>query len=505
MNHLRKIHSTIILTMVFGLSPILAQQSRLGDFENQTDIGNVTLKGASEYQQNKQEYMMSGSGSNIWFGHDAFHFLYKKMKGDFILTTRIEFIGKGVELHRKLGWMIRQSLDSTSAHISTVIHGDGLTSLQFRKSAGSNMEEQKFTISAPDIVQLERKGHEYIMSVAHYGEAFVSEKITLESLGDDVFVGLFLCSHNANVIEKAIFSNVRITIPAKDDFVPYKDYIGSLLETLDIENGKRQVLYQENKSFQAPNWTHDGKYLIYNREGKLYKFDLEKKEPALINTGFAQNNNNDHVISFDGKRIGISDHSQDKDHNSVVYVLPIEGGNPKQVTKNSPSYLHGWSPDGKFLIFTGQRNNEFDIYKIPVEGGEEVRLTDAKGLDDGSEFSPDGSYIYFNSNRTGTMQIWRMKPDGSMQEQLTTGSLNNWFPHVSPDGKWIVFISFPKEVESSDHPFYKRVYLQLMPASGGASRVIAYLYGGQGSINTPSWSPDSHKIAFVSNSQINIP
>jgi len=444
---------------------------------------------------------MNGSGTNIWFNHDAFHFLYKKMKGDFILTASVEFTGKGVEQHRKLGWMIRQNLDSTAAHVSAVIHGDGLTSLQFRKAADTNMEEQKLTVSGPDIVQLERRGHDFIMSAAHFGEAFISEKISLESFSDEVFVGLFLCSHNAGVIEKATFTNVRITVPAKVDFVPYKDYIGSNIETLDVESGKRLILYKEAKSLQAPNWSKDGKYLVYNCEGKLYHFDIEKKLPVLINTGFAQGNNNDHVLSFDGKMIGISDHTRDKDHNSIVYILPVEGGDPRLVTINAPSYLHGWSPDGKFLTFTGARNNEFDIYKIPVTGGQEIRLTDAKGLDDGSEYSPDGNYIYFNSNRTGTMQIWRMKTDGSMQEQLTSGSLNNWFPHVSPDGKWVVFISFPKEVDPGDHPFYKHVYLQIMPANGGTSKIIAYVYGGQGSMNTPSWSPDSHKIAFISNTQ----
>jgi Tol biopolymer transport system component len=169
------------------------------------------------------------------------------------------------------------------------------------------------------------------------------------------------------------------------------------------------------------------------------------------------------------------------------------------VTANAPSYLHGWSPDGRFLIYTGQRNGEFDIYKIPVEGGEELQLTTAEGLDDGSEYAPDGSCIYFNSARTGTMQIWRMKPDGTEQEQMTHDELNDWFPHVSPDGKRIVFLSFPKDVPAQEHPFYKHVYLRMMSIDGGEPQVIAYVYGGQGTINVPSWSPDSRRLAFVSN------
>jgi Tol biopolymer transport system component len=151
------------------------------------------------------------------------------------------------------------------------------------------------------------------------------------------------------------------------------------------------------------------------------------------------------------------------------------------------------------LIYTGERNGEFDIYKISIRGGDETRLTTAQGLDDGPEYSPDGEYIYFNSTRTGTMQIWRMKPDGSNQQQITNDDYNNWFPHVSPDGQWICFLSFSRDVAPGDHPFYKRVYLRLMPIAGGQPKVVAYVYGGQGTINVPSWSPDSKRLAFVSN------
>ena len=164
-----------------------------------------------------------------------------------------------------------------------------------------------------------------------------------------------------------------------------------------------------------------------------------------------------------------------------------------------PSYLHGFSPDGRWLVYTGQRNGNLDVYKIPVDGGDEVRLTDAPGLDDGAEFTPDGAKIYFNSSRSGRMQIWRMRPDGSDPEQVTDDQFNNWFPHISPDGQWIVFLSFAPDVAADDHPFYKHVYLRLMPVGGGEPRVIAYVYGGQGTINVPSWSPDSKRVAFVSN------
>ncbi|MHC4301669.1 MAG: biopolymer transporter TolR, partial [Planctomycetota bacterium] len=180
---------------------------------------------------------------------------------------------------------------------------------------------------------------------------------------------------------------------------------------------------------------------------------------------------------------------------------PIGGGEPRRVTEHGPSYLHGWSPDGNFLTYTAQRNDQYDIYKIHRSGGQEIRLTNTQGLDDGSEYTPDGKHIYFNSNRTGTMQIWRMKPDGTEPGQITFDEYHDWFPHVSPDGRWIVFLSFDKGIDSADHPFYKHVYLRLMPAGGGEPKAVGYVYGGQGTINVPSWSPDSKRIAFVSNTR----
>jgi len=293
---------------------------------------------------------------------------------------------------------------------------------------------------------------------------------------------------------------VRITIPAPADLVPYRQYLASDLETMDVATGERRVLFHAPGSIQAPNWTRDGKALIYNGDGKLYRFDLATRRPTAINTGTVTSNNNDHVISFDGRMLAISSSSAADSGNSIVYTVPLTGATPTRVTGRGPSYLHGWSPDGKQLVYVGQRGGEFDIYRIAVTGGDEERLTTTPGLDDGPEYSPDGRWIYFNSVRSGTMQLWRMRPDGSGAEQLTSDGWNNWFPHVSPDGKWIVFISFPPDVSPSDHPFYKHVYLRLMPANGGAPRVIAYVYGGQGTINVPSWSPDSKKIAFVSNS-----
>lgn len=494
--------SLVIVSFLF--TQIIYAQGSVGVFDNHSDVGNIVHAGSAKYDEANQQYELSGAGTNIWFKKDEFQYAWKKIRGNFIIQARGYLIGKGTELHRKFGWMVRSSLDTNAAMVSATVHGDGLTSLQYRKIKDNTVEEIKSTVSGPDVIQLERKGNTYIMSVAHWGEPFVAEQVTDIDLGDDVYAGLFICSHNKDVVEKVSFDNVRIIIPAKENFAAYREYIGSHIETMDVTTGKRQVLYTSPVSLQAPNWTTDNKALIYNSDGIIYRFDLEKKTPEKINTDTITKNNNDHVISFNGKMLGLSSSSGDPKYGSMVYTVAITGGKPKQVTLTGPSYLHGWSPDGKFLIFTGQRDKEFDIYKIPADGGKEIRLTNTPGLDDGSEYSPDGKYIYFNSVRSGTMQLWRMKPDGSNPEQLTNDEYNNWFPHISPDGKWIAFLSFGKDVPPSDHPFYKRVYLRLMPAGGGQPKVIAYVYGGQGSINTPSWSPDSKRIAFVSNSDVTV-
>ena len=495
--------SLLILMYSFMLvNRSLFSQTAIGIFDGHNDIGAVVKPGEATYIQTTRQYIISGAGYNIWGDHDEFHFVWKKIKGDFIAYTRGEFVGTGVEPHRKIGWMARKSLEGNAPHVNAVVHGDGLTSLQFRKTVAAATEEIRSTLTHANIIQLERKGNVYTMRAAKYGEPFITTQMENLDLGEEIYLGLFVGSHNADVMETGVFSDVRISIPAWEGLVPYRDYLGSHIELLDIATGSKEIVHTSPKSLQAPNWTTDGKSLIYNSEGLMYNFDLATRKPSLLPTGEVKNNNNDHVLSLDGKMLGLSSGVRDLG-GSIIYTVPVAGGNPKQITPRGPSYLHGWSPDGKLLIFTGQRNNEYDIYTVPSSGGKEIRLTTAKGLDDGPEYTPDGKYIYFNAARTGTMQIWRMKADGREQEPVTDGTFHDWFPHISPDGKWIAFLSFLKEeVEAEDHPFYKHVYLRLMPVAGGPAKVIAYVYGGQGTINTPSWSPDSKRIAFISNSVI---
>lgn len=485
-------------------------QSPIGVFEDHLDVGKPTIAGSLVFDATTQTYLMKGSGYNIWFGRDEFQYAYKKLKGDFILTANFAFTGDGGDPHRKIGWMLRNSLDADAAHCSAVLHGDGLTVLQWRLLKGAFMRDPEDEIFPSkkyySVLQLERNGRTVTFKAAHSGEPLqLIGSTQMESLNDSLYAGLFICSHDANKVEEAKIWNVRIDQPVPQGYNPDRlGYIGCRLEILDIASGVRKVIRESKGRFEAPNWMPDGKKLLFNEDGSLYTIPIEGGIPEKINTGAVNHLNNDHGISFDGKMLAISHHREGQEGGgSTIYVLPITGGQPRQITERTPSYWHGWSADGKEVAFVGMRDKKYyNIYTISAQGGAEKQLTENKGWHyDGPEYSRDGKYIYYNGSESGTMQIWRMKTDGTSKEQLTFDEYNNWFPHLSPDGKWMVYISFPSDIDPKDHPSYKRVTLRLFSLTGGGSKVVAYLYGGQGTINVPSWSPDSKYISFVSNSQ----
>jgi TolB protein len=496
-----------ILTATF----IMAQSNPIGIFQDHADIGNPKIKGSVSYDNDMQSYNIKSGGYNIWFNRDEFHYAYTKVKGDFILTANVKLLGVGKEGHRKIGWMIRASAQEDAAHMSATVHGDGLTVLQWRRLRGAYMRDPQDEIVSikknPEIIQLERIGKTFIMRIANPGEPLQEiGRTDMIEMPDEALAGLFVCSHNPDVQEEGVAWNVRIEKTVPDNFNGYRDGIlSSRMEIMNVFDGQRKIIYQDSGRLEAPNWMPDGKRLLFNQGGSIYTIPIEGGTAEKLNTGNLSRNNNDHVISFDGKMLGISNHRDGMPGGgSTVYYLPLTGGDPKIITDSTPSYLHGWNPNNKEVVYTAQRISTgpaYNIYKKPINGGPEVQLTFNKtGLADGPEYSPDGKYIYYNATQTGTMQIWRMKPDGSGQEQITFDEYNNWFAHISPDGKWMTILSFQPTVAPDDHPFYKRIMLRLMPVSGGDPKVIAYLYGGQGTINTPSWSPDSKHIAFVSNS-----
>lgn len=271
----------------------------------------------------------------------------------------------------------------------------------------------------------------------------------------------------------------------------------STLEVVNVETSACKALAQFDDLIEAPNWTKDGERLIFNSLGRIYGFDLATLTSTVVESGYVSQCNNDHVLSPDDSHIAVSHHTAE-DGQSRIYIIPLNGGSPVLVTPLAPSYLHGWSPDGTTLAYCAERNGEYDIYTVPVQGGVETRLTDAPGLDDGPEYAPDGKHIWFNSVRTGLMQVWRMNADGSKQTQMTFEESNNWFPHVSPDGQRVAYVAYRKgDVNPNEHPPNKHVEIRMMSSEGGESRTLVQVFGGQGTLNVNSWSPDSKHLAFV--------
>jgi TolB protein len=472
----------------------LARDGGLGLFEAHGDVGAVGKPGTAVYDAGSGTYTITGGGENMWFGTDAFHFAWRKASGDVTLAADVRLVGTGGNAHRKAALLIRQGLEPDAAYADAVVHGDGLTSIQYREERGGPTREIQSRARGPVRLRIEKEGEYVSLSVAAAGEplrpAGGSFKIRFT---EPFLVGLGVCAHDDAVSETATFSNVEITAgraPVKGE-----PMLESTLETIAIDSKDRKVVHHVREHIEAPNWTRDGKELVFNSGGLLFALPLGGGAPRRIDTGFATRCNNDHGLSPDGTLLAVSDQSQGEGH-SLIYVLPASGGTPRRVTPVGPSYWHGWSPDGRTLAYCAERGGEYDVYTIPVDGGEETRITTAPGLDDGPDYSADGQWIYFNSERTGTMQIWRVRTDGTEAQQLTSDGFNDWFPHPSPDGRWVAFLSYEKGVKG--HPPNQDVMIRMMPADGGPVQVLAKLFGGQGTINVPSWSPDSTRLAFVS-------
>jgi len=484
------------------------ESNPVGMFEGHRDVGDVAAQfaGSVEFDAANGTYTVTGGGENIWFGRDAFHFLWKRANGNVSLSAEIAFLGAGKNPHRKAVLMVRQNLEADSAYVDVALHGAGLTSLQYRDEKGGLTHEVQANMDAPKRVKIAKRGDYFTMWVAGADGKFVLAGATGKiELREPFYVGIGVCSHEKDLAEKAVFSKVELKEPKPSG----EPKLYSFLEIMTADSTDRRAIYVAEGRFEAPNWMPDGKNLIFNRNGRIEvtpvtggptetdpkQFAMPGSATKMMNTGFALRCNNDHGISPDGKWFVVSDQSQE-DHQSLIYILPITGGWPTRVTKNAPSYWHGWSPDGQTLAFVGQRNGEFDIYTISPAGGDEKQMTTAKGLDDGPEYTPDGKYIYFNSERTGHMQIWKMKADGSEQTQVTFGEQNDWFPHFSPNGEQMVFLTYEPSVKG--HPENKDVMLRMMNMKDGKISVAGKLFGGQGTINVPSWSPDGKQFAFVS-------
>jgi Tol biopolymer transport system component len=498
------LHCSILLPLFVAGS--MNAQSTVGQFEAAQDIGLTPVAGSSQFDAASGEYRITGGGANVWGTVDALQFAWKRISGDFRMTADVKFIGAGAVAHRKAVLMIRQGLGPDAAYADVALHGDGLTSLQFRSSAGAKTEELRSALNAPTRIRVERRGNQFTIFAGKPGEELTPTGPQTVVLADPVYLGLGVCSHDEKILETAVFTNLQIEPLQRAAARPrYR----SKITVYDLAARKGETVYTADDVVEAPNWSRDGKFLLVNTGGNLYRLPVGGTEAAKLEKidlgAGGYRCNNDHDLSRDGKWLAFSA-STPASRQSQVFLASGDGSGAKLMVETAPSYFHGWSPDGKWLAIVGQRNGKFELYRVPVAGGTEERLTAKGAYDDGPEYSPDGEWIYFNSDRSGGWDIWRMPPEGAgagdaKAQQVTSDELQDWFPHISPNGKWMLFLSFPNGVKTHDDKL-EGVSLRLMPAPGKKLKpakieVLTTFFGGQGTINVNSWSPDSRKFAYV--------
>ena len=482
----------------------------VGVFDERSDVGDVGTPGKVSFDEATGTYELTASGANIWDRRDAFFYVYKEMEGDFHFEADVNLLGEGLDPFRKAGLMIRSGLAPNAAYADIMVHGNGLTALQYRPEENVDTTHIVPHMTSATRMRLEREGDYVYMALAqNAGEPFKrvggNVRIKIEA---PVYVGLVVSSHNNDVTESASFSNVTLT--SVDVTLPedtHNAVVDSTLEIIEIENTNRHVVHHvEGTKFSSPNWTPNGAHLIFNQGGLLYKLPIDGGEPQQINTGPLTHNENDHGISPDGTQLIISDTSESAEQNiSSIYVMPITGSDaptPVVVDTEVQAFWHSWSPDGSTIAFTGQdpATNNYNVWLKRLDGGEPWKLTNTDGVDDGPDYSPDGKWIYHNSSRSGQMKIWRISPEGGDPEQITFGEdSRDWFPHPSPNGKWIAYLAYPASDDITGLGTNKDVELRIVPTDGSAEpRTIASFLGGHGTINAPSWAPDSRRLAFVS-------
>src|ERR1039458_503131 len=393
--------------------------------------------------------------------------------------------------------MFRQTLDADGVYADVALHGSGETALQYRGEKGATTQDIAFNIGSPQRLRLEKRGDTITVFLSMQGEPLHQTGASIKlHLDGPFYAGIGVCAHNKDAVEKASFAHLELKELAPPT-TSAKLALYSTLQAIAIEQNARAawMVYTKRARLEAPNWSRDGKSLIFVQEGKLWMIPATGGSPQIIDMGDANDCTGSHGLSPDGKWLAASWRVA-SNPGGRVYIVPITGGKPRLVTDRPDSYFHSWSPDGKTIAFTRPNHGSGNIYSISVEGGTETALTTGSGISDDPDYSPDGKYIYFNSDRSGTMQIWRMNADGTQPVQITFDEKNNWPPHPSPDGKSILILSYPKGV--TGHPANKDVELRILNANDGKIRDLVNIVGGAGSDNVPNWAPDGAHFAFVS-------
>ncbi|MDQ1473903.1 MAG: TolB protein [Bryobacterales bacterium] len=478
------------LCVVYSVGMLYAQ---VGIFEGQSDIGVVSHPGSAEYDAAANTYTLSSSGENMWAAEDDFHYVWKKVTGDLTLNADIAFPTTSGNAHKKGVLMVRRTLDKDSDYVDAAVHVVGLTSLQSRDQKGGSTREVQSYLPSPHRLRLIKRGDYFFMFVAGADGAFhLSGGGMKLALDEPFYVGIGACAHDKDAVEKVVFSNVELE-PGKPS--SGKPTVYSTLEAVPVQSTDRRSVLVAPDRLEGPNWTADGKTLLFTRNGHLERVAAAGGTPEPVSVGKLSHLGGQHGISPDGTTLAVTDGQPGK---AAIYVLPVAGGEPKRLTKQTPSVWQSWSPDGKTVLYTGTRKGKTGFYTTPSDGGPETPINAGEGVNENPVYSPDGKYIYFDSDRTGTRQIWRMMADGSGQEQVTDGAdgFANSNPHVSPNGLQVAFVS--NEKSSSAQAGDRDLKIRSMLLTTKAIRIIANLVGGDGTFDGAPWSPDSRTLSFVS-------
>jgi TolB protein len=478
-----------------------AERDSVGIFQGQSDVGSVSPPGTAAYDPRIDTYALTSAGANTWYHVDGFHYLWKKVSGDWTLTADVAFPPRAYahepNPHRKGILMFRQTLDAGAAYAALSVHGSGMPALQYRREHGANTEDIELNINLPKTIRIEKRGDIFTVFLSAGGEPLhqigASTRLHLKS---PFYVGLGALSHDVNTTDQVRFSRVTLQRLAAAKHTPPILY--STLQTIQIEDQYRRatVIRSVPKVMQSVNWLPDGKSLYVHEDGHLERIEYldppAGSPPQPIAVGKLVDCSSNYGVSPDGRWLAVSC-AEKPEGEHQVYVLPAGGGDTvRQLTHGArSSFFHAWSPDSRIVAFTRGSASKADIFTIPASGGEESRLTHDT-VNDGPDFSPDGQFIYFDSSRSGSTQIWRMRPDGSHPEQITDDDGRNSSPHISPDGKNLAFLSQPGNAGSR----VGDAALKIMAFSDGLIRTLAVFQGDRGSFAMYSWGDVNH-LAFI--------
>ncbi|MEM8900699.1 MAG: hypothetical protein AAGC85_21475, partial [Bacteroidota bacterium] len=374
----------VFLLAILVMNPLrYFPQSLPSDYlSDKADIGAYEKAGSSSYDAEEQVYHLESPILKDLEKEDVIeHFVYKKISGNSLITANLSWEGE-VPNFASMGLMIRSSLSRESPFIIRAgIRADNFPVFMGEKNGGIEfVGRSSFYRKKSSVLQLERADEFIICRASMHGEPLqVMDTFVIPELEEEVLIGLYIYALGDKPTRAKAW-NVRIDQPVQKGYDAYKEgFLNSRLETINIFTGERKIIHEHRGKLEAPNWMPDGEKLLYNQDGHIYTISLDGGEPQQLDTGLADRNNNDHGISFDGKLLAISHHRKDMPSGgSTVYVLPLEGGEPKLVTEHTPSYWHGWSPDNESVIYVAKREGDerYNIFKKSIHGGEEEQLTD---------------------------------------------------------------------------------------------------------------------------------